>query len=113
MEAIMNPTRETSHHASAVMPSSLDRSIQLADALLSERGEASGALIARQLNEVMHTLDAGERRQFQHHLAAAFQPDQAALRAAAGHYLADSTAETAAALAVAADPPRQELLRRM
>jgi hypothetical protein len=36
-----------------------------------------------------------------------------ALRTAAERYLADTTAEAAAALAQAADPPRQELLRRM
>ena len=35
------------------------------------------------------------------------------LAAAAERYLADTTAEVAAALAQAADPPRQELLRRM
>src|SRR5262245_43897787 len=103
MEAMMNPV-QTSHHSSDVMPTSLERSKQLADALLSERGEASGALVARQLHEVLGTLDRSERRGFQHHLATAFQPDRAALRAAAEHYLADGTAEAAAALAVAADP---------
>src|SRR6202040_71102 len=39
--------------------------------------------------------------------------DRAALRAAAERYLADGTAEAAAALARAADPPRQEVLRRI
>ena len=108
----MNHVHQTSHQ-SDVTPTSLERSKQLADALLSERGEASGALIARQLHEVLGTLDRSERYEFQHHLATAFQPDRTALRAAAEHYLADGTAEAAAALAVAADPPRQELLRRM
>jgi malonyl-CoA decarboxylase len=81
--------------------------------LLSERGEASGALLARELHGVLRTLDAGERHGFQRYLASEFQPDTAALRIAAERYLADTTAEAAAALAQAADPPRQELLRRM
>ena len=91
----------------------LDRAKQLAATLLSERGEASGALVARQLHEALRALDASDRHGFQRYLAAEFQPDKAALRAAAERYLADGTAEAAATLAQAADPPRQELLRRM
>src|SRR5216684_2903353 len=91
----------------------LDRAKQLAATLLSERSEASGALVARQLHEVLRALDASDRHGFQRYLATEFQPDTAALRAAAERYLADGTAEAAAALARAADPPRQELLRRI
>src|SRR3979409_1029499 len=89
------------------------RAKQLAQSLLSERGEASGALLARELHGVLRGLDAGDRQGFQRYLATKFQPDTAALRVAAERYLADTTAEAAAALAQAADPPRQELLRRM
>src|SRR6266851_2795095 len=89
------------------------RAEQLAESLLSERGEASGALLARELHGVLRGLDAGDRHGFQRYLATKFQPDTAALRAAAERYLADTTAEAAAAIAQAADPPRQELLRRM
>src|SRR5258708_5794856 len=94
-------------------PAPLDRAKQLAATLLSERGEASGALVARELHQALRILDADERYSFQRYLAREFQPDKAALRAAAERYLADTTAEAAAALAQAADPPRQELLRRM
>ncbi|MEN3351456.1 MAG: malonyl-CoA decarboxylase [Bradyrhizobium sp.] len=94
-------------------PASLDTARQLAAALLSERGEASGALIARELQQTMRRLDAGGRHGFQRYLAAQFQPDATALREAAQRYLADGTAAAAAALAQAADPPRQEVLRRM
>src|SRR3984885_3646801 len=94
-------------------PVPLDRAKQLAATLLSERGEASGAVVARELNQVLRSLDVSDRHGFQRYLAAAFQPDKAALRAVAERYLADSNAEAAAALAKAADPPRQELLRRM
>jgi len=65
------------------------------------------------LHSVLRALDASGRHGFQRYLATGFQPDGTALRAAAESYLADATAEAAAALAQAADPPRQELLRRM
>jgi malonyl-CoA decarboxylase len=106
----MTPNTQTSAHSN---PLPLDRAKQLAATLLSERGEASGALVARQLHEALGALDASDRHRFQLHLAEAFQPDKAALLAAAQRYLADTSAEAAAALAQAADPPRQELLRRM
>ncbi|WOH50270.1 malonyl-CoA decarboxylase [Bradyrhizobium sp. sBnM-33] len=91
----------------------LDQAKRLAAALLSERGEASGAVVARELHDVLRDLEADDRRRFQRYLATNFLPDAAALRAAAQIYLAGATAESAARLAQAADPPRQELLRRM
>jgi malonyl-CoA decarboxylase len=91
----------------------VDRAKQYAATLLSERGEASGAQVACKLHHLLGTLGADDRRSFQRYLATEFQPDRAALRAAAERYLADGTAEAAAALARVADPPRQELLRRL
>jgi malonyl-CoA decarboxylase len=82
-------------------------------ALLSERGEASGALVARELHGVLGKLDAKDRHDFQHYLATGFQPNETALRSAAERYLVDAGPEAAAVLAQVADPPRQELLRRM
>jgi malonyl-CoA decarboxylase len=113
MEATMTPASQVPGDLSNVRPALLGRAKQLAATLLSERGEASGALVARQLHEVLRALEPDDRHRFQRYLATDFQPDSAALRAAAEHYLADSTAEAAAALAEAGDPPRQELLRRM
>ena len=109
----MTPVSLTSSHLSNPKPAPLDRAKQLAETLLSERGEASGALVARQLHEALGALDASGRHGFEGYLATEFQPDKVALRAAAERYLAEGTAEAAAALAQAADPPRQELLRRM
>ena len=109
----MTPASQVPGDLSNVRPALLGRAKQLAATLLSERGEASGALVARQLHEVLRALEPDDRHRFQRCLATDFQPDRAALRAAAEHYLADSTAEAAAALAQAGDPPRQELLRRM
>jgi malonyl-CoA decarboxylase len=109
----MTPVSLTSGDLSNTKLAPLDRAKQLAETLLSERGEASGALVSRQFHEVLGALDASDRHGFQRYLATEFQPDRSALRAAAERYLANGTAEAAAALAQAADPPRQELLRRM
>jgi malonyl-CoA decarboxylase len=109
----MAHTMQTLSDSRKAKPAQLDRARQLASTLLSERGEGSGAQIARELLKVLRALDATDRHSFQRHLATEFHPDKAALRSAAERYLADSGAETAAALAQAADPPRQELLRRM
>src|SRR5882757_1343019 len=109
----MTPNTQTSSGLSNAKLAPADRAKQLAAALLSERGEASGAQVARELHHVLRALDADHRHSFQRYLATEFQPDRTALQAAAERYLADSTAEAAAALAQAADPPRQELLRRM
>src|SRR6201984_1686724 len=112
-EATMTPTTQSSNGSTNATTSPLDRAKRFASTLLSERGEASGALLARELHGVLRALDAGDRHGFQRYRATDFQPDTAALRIAAERYLADTTAEAAAALAQAADPPRQELLRRM
>src|ERR1700676_5685554 len=109
----MTPNTQTSSGLSHSKRAPVDRAKQLAATLRSERSEASGALVARQLHEVLRALDASDRHGSQRYLATEFQPDRAALRAAAERYLADGTAEAAAALARAADPPRQELLRRI
>jgi malonyl-CoA decarboxylase len=106
----MNPTIQSPSNR---QPASLDHAKQLATKLLSERGEASGALVSRELNDVLRALDGNDRHGFQRYLATTFQPDRNALRAAAERYLTDATAQAAAAVARAADPPRQELLRRM
>jgi malonyl-CoA decarboxylase len=83
MEAMMTQANKIPNDLSNVRPALLGRAKQLAAALLSERGEASGALVARQLHETLRALDADDRHGFQRYLAADFQPDKAALRAAA------------------------------
>src|SRR5580704_8101292 len=112
-ETTMSTAKQVPVDASASPPNALERARQLASALLSERGEASGAMLSRELHDVVRKLGADDRHGFQRFLAAGFQPDATALRAAAEKYLAGATAEAAADLAQAADPPRQELLRRM
>ena len=54
----MTPTTQIPNGSSNVKPVPLGRAKQLAATLLSERGEASGALVARELHEVLRALDA-------------------------------------------------------
>lgn len=91
----------------------LDRAKRLAEALLSGRGEASGAAVARELHAALRRLDHQDRAAFFRFLADRFGPDVNTLRTAAETYLADATPENAVRLSVASEPPRQELLRRM
>ncbi len=91
----------------------LERAQELADALISERGEASGAAVARELYMALQELGSDDRLAFYRYLAHNFLPPEARLREAAAAYLADPTPEHAAQLAEAADPTRQELLRRI
>jgi hypothetical protein len=98
---MMTPASQSSNGSSSATTPPLDRAKALASTLLSERGEASGALLARELHGVLDALDAGERHGFQRYLATEFQSDAAALRIAAERYLADTTAEAVAALAQA------------
>jgi malonyl-CoA decarboxylase len=89
-----------------------ERARLLAEALLSERGEASGAAVAQELQTVLQAATPEDRLAFYRFVATHFEPDPARLRAAAEAYLADPTPDHAGALAEAAEPIRQELLRR-
>ena len=60
----MTPIGLRSSDLSDAKPASLERAKQLAATLLSERGEASGAVVARQLHEALGALDASDRHGF-------------------------------------------------
>ncbi|MBW8724043.1 MAG: malonyl-CoA decarboxylase N-terminal domain-containing protein, partial [Inquilinus limosus] len=85
----------------------------LCRALLSERGEASGIALARELVALYRALDPAGREAFFTMLAREFGPDHAAIAAAAAAFVAKPRAAGALALAEAAEPPRRELLRRI
>ena len=89
------------------------RAQALAAALLSERGEASGAALARELTVCLRALGTEDRLGVLRGISTGFGPDEGKLRAAAAAYLEAPAPETAARLHEAAEPPRQELLRRM
>ena len=81
--------------------------------LISERGEASGAALARRAVSLYRRLDAPERSQFFQLLARDFSPDRDAVLAAAQAYHRDPSSTNLAALQRMAEPPRQEVFRRM
>src|SRR3954451_3658302 len=70
--------------AYADVPSSrlppLDRARRLAESLLSERGEASGAAVARELHDSLCHLTGDDRIAFFRFLADGFAPDPDKLR---------------------------------
>jgi malonyl-CoA decarboxylase len=82
-------------------------------ALLSERGEASGIALARELVALYGRLDEAGREDFFTLLARDFGPDHDAIATAARAFVAGPSADGALALAEAAEPPRRELLRRI
>jgi malonyl-CoA decarboxylase len=85
---------------------------ELAAALISGRGEASGVAIASDILAGYRSLQAEERRAFLSHLAT-MQPDTDPLTAAATAYLANPDATSVAALQRAVESPRQEFFRRL
>jgi len=91
----------------------LERAKSLVEALLTERGEASGAAVAREVMTALRDLGPEDRAAFHLFMATSFDPKPDVLRAAAEAYLADPSAKNVGRLARAAEPPRQELLRRM
>jgi len=105
------PYAEVLHPDAAT--SALDRCRELASALLSERGEASGAAVARELLTALRDLGTDDRLAFYRFLVSDFLPAEDRLKAAIEAYLAESTPERASEVSEAAEPMRQELLRRM
>jgi malonyl-CoA decarboxylase len=90
-----------------------ERARQLTAALLSERGEASGAALARELITCFRAMSIEQRLDVLHTISEGFSPDPDVLRSAAEAYLAAPGPDAATRLHEAAEPPRQELLRRM
>lgn len=81
--------------------------------LLSTRGEASGAALAREVVQGLRAMPASERLGFFELLARAFAVDHDRLLAAAEAYRAEPGLDTLLALRRATEAPRLELFRRM
>ncbi len=86
---------------------------ELADALVSVRGEASGVAIAREILNRYRVLSEEERRSFLEFLAETLQPDPNGVTRAAKAYLANPSEANVAALQRAVESPRQEFFRRL
>jgi malonyl-CoA decarboxylase len=86
---------------------------ELADALVSVRGEASGVAIAREILNRYRALSAEERHAFLEFLAETLQPDPNAAARAAKAYLDSPGEASMSALQAAVESPRQEFFRRL
>jgi malonyl-CoA decarboxylase len=81
--------------------------------LLSVRGEANSPVLAAGIAARLDALDDVQRSRFFERLASDFSPDPKAVLAAAQAYASAPDATHQIALARAAEPPRQELFRRL
>jgi malonyl-CoA decarboxylase len=87
--------------------------LELCEALLSGRGEASGTAMAREVLDRYHHLDAAGRLSFFETLARDFGPDRAKLSGAIEAWRAQPSDDDASDLHFASEPRRQELIRRL
>ncbi len=81
--------------------------------LLSEKGELGGMALARELIDRLQELDESELDGFFDFLAGELSPDPQQVLQCAQAYAAQPDAITLMALTQAAEPPRQELFRRL
>ena len=81
--------------------------------LLTERGEAAGTSLARLTADLYRELDKKEQARFFGILLADFSPEPTEVLAASQAYAEQPSAASLSRLCVAAEPPRQELLRRL
>jgi malonyl-CoA decarboxylase len=91
----------------------LERARALCRSLLSERGEASGTALARELAELYQTLDDEAALGFFQVLALDLAPNQGRLVELAAAYAAQPSTDALLALSDGCEAPRQELLRRL
>ena len=87
--------------------------LQLCEALLSGRGEASGTAMAREVLDRYHHLDKAGRLSFFWDLARNYGPDRERLAQAIETWRAQPNDDDASDLHFASEPRRQELIRRL
>src|SRR6266581_78243 len=87
--------------------------LELCEALLSGRGEASGTAMAREVLDRYHDLDAAGRLSFFATLARDYGPDRERLSRAIEGWRAQPSDADASDLHFASEPRRQELIRRL
>lgn len=94
-------------------PNESDDVQELARALISGRGEASGVAIARALLDRYRLLAPEERTGFFRYLAETMQPDAGDVAAASRAFLAEPGNDALGKLRAAVEGKRQELFRRL
>ncbi|MEM9795398.1 MAG: malonyl-CoA decarboxylase [Pseudomonadota bacterium] len=85
----------------------------IADALLSEPGEATGRALATEFLDRFEAMEDDEKCAVFRHLTQALDLDAEDVRAALSAYDDNPSRQTYRAFAKAAEPPRQELIRRL
>ena len=85
----------------------------LANAMLSGRGESSGVVLAQRILSIYRTLDQEARIAFFRFLNEGFAADPEAVEDAARGYLEEPSDKAMKALARSIEPPRQEFFRRL
>ncbi|SEK26656.1 malonyl-CoA decarboxylase [Roseovarius nanhaiticus] len=86
---------------------------ELADALVTTHGEMSGTILAEQILSRFAAMDDAAKLAFFRHLSDAMNVDPAAARAALDEYEAAPSRQSYRGFMAAAEPPRQELIRRL
>jgi malonyl-CoA decarboxylase len=87
--------------------------LELCEALLSGRGEATGTAMAREVLDRYHHLDAAGRLSFFETLARDYGPDRERLSQAIESWRTQPSDDDASDLHFASEPRRQELIRRL
>ncbi len=107
--------RPLPHPRFLTMPDSTPLRLLLSDCrrLLSVRGEANGPLLAQEIMRRVDALDDAQRARFFDRLASDFNPDPQRVLDCARAYAETQGAEQLIRLAHVAEPPRQELFRRL
>ena len=109
---ILRPLKRNHTRAQIAKARDVEHAIDLCRALLSERGEVSGARLAGEVLSAYRRLDDGQVERFFDRLVEAFSVDPEAVRKAAEAYRLDASAANLLALQEAVESPRQELFRR-
>jgi len=105
----LNPTSDVPQQPRSAQPSLTSEM----EALISSRSEVFGIAQAQTIIARWGALDLAGQRAFMHSLSRDFGPDQSRLDAALEAYARDRSSAALSALHVAAEPRRQELLRRL
>ncbi len=115
LQDLLTTVAEQGRHylPASLIGGSKDDILELARALMSVRGEASGVAIASKLVDLYKGLGAEERRTFFKLLADEFRPDADDVQQAVKAYLATPDDAAMQRLQLAVESPRQEFFRRL
>ena len=86
---------------------------ELSESMMSQKGESSGIMMAKEIIDTYQLLDPKSKLEFFVELAEKFGPSKKKLEVAAEAYLNEPNIQQAMALQIAAEPRRQELIRRL